>query len=101
MRPLTWALKEVDPIGLHRQSGITWSGNLVIVKILKLHHIRKKIYRNFFQEDGFPWPTGPYAPKHNGKSGTGQNLSHISIVMVHFGSKNKNCIGVFWYTLYH
>jgi hypothetical protein len=22
MRPLTWALKEVDPVGLHRQSGI-------------------------------------------------------------------------------
>ena len=22
MRPLTWALKDVDPIGLHRQSGI-------------------------------------------------------------------------------
>jgi len=22
MRPLTWALKEVDPVGLHMQSGI-------------------------------------------------------------------------------
>jgi hypothetical protein len=22
MRPLTWALKEVDPVDLHRQSGI-------------------------------------------------------------------------------
>jgi len=22
MRPFTWALKEVDPVGLHRQSGI-------------------------------------------------------------------------------
>jgi hypothetical protein len=43
MRPLTWALKEVDPVGLHRQSGMhTCSGNLGIVKILR--YIRSDMY---------------------------------------------------------
>jgi len=37
MRPLTWALKEVDPVGLHRQSGIQAQE---ILKF-KLHHISK------------------------------------------------------------
>ena len=33
-RPITWALKEVDPVGLHRQSGIPTSN-------LRLLHINK------------------------------------------------------------
>ena len=51
MRPLTWALKEVDPVGLHRQSG---TGNIGIVKItLKLYHISKNsLQKNVWQEDG-------------------------------------------------
>jgi len=40
MRPLTWALKEVDPVVLLRQSGI--SGNLGIVKIIR--YIRSDMY---------------------------------------------------------
>ena len=35
MRPPTWALNEVDPVGLHRQLGYTCAGNLGIVKILR------------------------------------------------------------------
>jgi hypothetical protein len=49
MSPLTWAMKEVDPVRLHRQSGIH-AQDLGIVKIL-----RKKNW----QEDASPWPTGP------------------------------------------
>ena len=41
IKPLTWALKEVDPVGLHRQVRHTCSGNLGIVEIFKLHHISK------------------------------------------------------------
>ena len=46
MRPLTWDLKEVDPVGLHRLSGMhSFSGNVGIVNRtpsnLKLHHITK------------------------------------------------------------
>ena len=37
MRPLTWALKEGDPVGLHRQSG-----KFGIVKILR--YIRSDMY---------------------------------------------------------
>jgi len=36
----------------------TCSGNLGIVRILKLHHIVKK---HFWQEDGPHSPKGPYA----------------------------------------
>jgi hypothetical protein len=50
MRPFTWALKEVDSVGLHRQSGIPTSN-------LKLLHISKILSHFFFgggQEDGAP-----------------------------------------------
>ena len=68
MRPLTWALKEVDLVGLHRQSGIrnrTPSN-------LKLHHISKNPSQKYFfwQEDGAPLANGALCLKHNGKSGT-------------------------------
>ena len=46
MRSVFWVLKEVDPVGLHRQSGIhSFSGKVGIVNKtpsnLKLHHITK------------------------------------------------------------
>ena len=40
IRPLTWALKEVDPVDLHRQSGIH-SQEIGIVNKFKVHHISK------------------------------------------------------------
>jgi hypothetical protein len=67
MRPLTWVLKEVDPVGLHRQSGIhSISGNVGIVNRTpsnsKLHHITKHPSYNVKQEeDPPPWPTEPRA----------------------------------------
>ena len=56
---LTWALKEVDPVGLHRQSG-------------------NCIHRGGgnWQEDSPPLANGALylnTPKHNDKSGTGTN----------------------------
>jgi hypothetical protein len=63
MSPLTWAMKEVDPVRLHRQSGIH-AQDLGIVKILR----KKKIGRKMP-----PLTNGALCfikPKHNGKSGT-------------------------------
>jgi hypothetical protein len=42
MRPLTWAMKEVDPVRLHRQSGIH-AQDLGIVKILRKKKIGRKM----------------------------------------------------------
>ena len=48
MRPLTWALMEVDPVVLHRQSGKPTSN-------LQLLDISKNPSHGFFwQEDGHP-----------------------------------------------
>jgi len=70
MRPLNWVLKEVDPVGLHKQSGIhVCSGNLGIVKILRYFrsdkfkiapHKQKSIVKNFFLEGR--WPPGQRSP---------------------------------------
>jgi hypothetical protein len=103
MRPLTWVLKAVDPVGLHRQSGIpVCSGNLGIVKILRYFrsdkfkiapHKQKSIVKNFFGGGRSPPP--PLAngalclstPKHTGKPGTGgdeQSCPLIFIKLIYF-----------------
>ena len=68
MKPLTWALKEVDPIGLHKQS-------LRIVEIFKIAPHKQK----FWKEDGPP-PPGQRGPVHNSKSGTDVTLGHESYI---------------------
>ena len=71
MRPLTWALKEVDPVGLHRQPG-----NLGIVKIIR--YIRSDMYSASAKKNLAgrcpPLANGALClntPKHNVKSGPG------------------------------
>ena len=67
------ALKEVNPVGLHRQSGIYVQE---ILKFLIAPHKQKSIVKKVF----FGRKMGPLAngapclstPKHNGKSGTVQ-----------------------------
>jgi len=49
MRSLTWALKEVDPVSLHRQSGIHAQE---ILKFKIVPHKQKSIVKIFWQEDG-------------------------------------------------
>jgi hypothetical protein len=82
MRPLTWALKEVDPVGLHRQtinsiimSGIVPKKNAFKFKIAP--HKQKSIVIIFWGQEGGPLlANGALCTlKHNGKSGTGHNLS--------------------------
>jgi len=68
MRPqaLTWALKEVNPVGLHRQSGKPTS-NLILL------HISKNPSQFLFGRKMGPLTSGTLClstPKHNGKSGT-------------------------------
>ena len=49
MRPLTWALKEVDRDVLNRQSRHTCTGNLGIIKIFKIApHKQKSVVKNIF-----------------------------------------------------
>ena len=69
MRPLTWARKEVDPVGLQRQS--TLSLCLESLRNRTPSNLKAKIHRN-----SFLWQMGQRGPvlntpKHNGKSGTG------------------------------
>ena len=53
MRPLTWALKKVHPLDLHKQSGIHAQGNLGIVKNYQIApHKQKSIAKIIWQEDG-------------------------------------------------
>ena len=67
MRPLTWAMKEVDPVGTQTVRR-TCSGNLGIVKIL-----RYQTSKTMFDRKMGPLANGALClntPKHNGKSGT-------------------------------
>ena len=66
MRPLTWALKEVDPVDYQLYHYYLESLRNRTPSNLKLHHTSKNSY--LWQED-VPWSTGPVL-KHNGKSGT-------------------------------
>ena len=67
MRSVTWVLKEVDPVGLHRQSGIhSFSGKVGTVNRthsnLKLHHITKNPSEDFSSRkmnSPFPGQRGP------------------------------------------
>jgi len=58
MRPLTWALKEVDTVGPHRQSGIHAQE---ILKFKFAPHKQKSIISKNWQKDGGRWPIGPCA----------------------------------------
>ena len=77
MRPLTWALKEVDPVDLHRQSGIhahEIQEQLKYYAILGQTCTLRKIHHPFFLAGRWgPLANGSLClstPKHNGKSGT-------------------------------
>ena len=60
MRPLTWALKEVDPVGLHIQSGIHAQE---IVKFKIAPHNYAKIHRkNKLAGRWNPPPPGQWGP---------------------------------------
>jgi hypothetical protein len=66
MRPLIWALKEVDPVCLHSQSGIR-------IKFKIAPHKQKSIVKNFFGRKMGPlgnWALCLSTTNHNGKSGT-------------------------------
>ena len=53
MRPLTWALKKVLPLDLHKQSGIHAQGNLEIVKNYQIApHKQKSVAKKNWREDG-------------------------------------------------
>ena len=65
-------LKEVDPVGLHRQSGIHAQE---ILKFKIAQHKQKSIVKRFFWQEDAPPPLANGAlclctPKHDGKSGT-------------------------------
>ena len=80
MRPLTWTLKGVDPVAIHKQSRHTCSGNLGIVKILR--YIGSK---QIFGSKMGPLANGALClntPKHKGKSGTeGDNLIFLLFLL--------------------
>jgi len=68
MRPLTWVLKEVDPVGLHGMHYQLYHYNiwsrseterLQISNCTTLAKINRR--NSFWQEDGPSWPTGPCA----------------------------------------
>jgi len=73
MRPLTWALKEVDPVDLHRQSTLSLCLESLRNRTpsnLKLDHISKNpSYKKNLTGRWDPLANGG-TPKHNGKSGT-------------------------------
>jgi hypothetical protein len=71
------ALKEVDPVGLHRQSGIHAQE---ILKFKIAPHKQKSIVKNFFGRNMGPLTNGVLClstPQHNGKSGTDINDTPI------------------------
>jgi len=73
MRPLTWALKEVDPGSPTQAVRHTCSGNLGIVKILC--YIRSDMQQKNFGRKLGPLANGALClstSKHNGKSGTAE-----------------------------
>jgi hypothetical protein len=73
MMPLTWSLKEVDPIGIHRQSGsqaymiyhFVWNRSEIEGFKFKIEAHKQKFIvnkkKNNWQKDEPPCPTGPCA----------------------------------------
>jgi hypothetical protein len=63
MRPLTWALKEVDSVGLHRQSGIHGIAPKQNAFKFKIAPHKQKSIVNFYfvfgRKMGLPGQRGP------------------------------------------
>jgi hypothetical protein len=95
---LTWALKEVDPVGLHRQSGIhtqeihVWnrSEKQNAFKFKSAPHKQKSIVKKICQEDAHHpspplfanWALCLSTLKHNGKYGTAVVYIHSFVFVV-------------------
>ena len=86
MRPLAWALKEVDPVDLHRQAGIhaqeIWEYVKYYVILGQTWTLRKSIVIFFWQVDA------PPPPPPLGQRG----LSTMINPALHALLDNTNCI---------
>ena len=70
------ALREVNPIGLHRQSGILLHAQEILEFYIAPHKQKSIVETCFWQEDAPPLANGALCfstPKHNGKPGTCHN----------------------------